>query len=280
MEGVSIIIPNYNGKELLKKNLPSVIKAVKKHNKDDEVIVVDNGSSDGSIDFLKEKYPEVKIIQLNENKGFGEACNIGIKESRNEIVILLNNDVYVDENFIEPLIKHFSDHSVFSVSSVSLGMDNKKKKIPEKSVEVEWCCAGYTAYDKEKFLSLGGFHQIYSPFYCEDRDIGYRAKKIGWKNIIEPESIVYHDGEETSKKLNKRYVEYIKFRNRCIFYLTCYDNPFLIFWSIFKLVFNHFFSFKWHSFISVWWLIKNYDKIKEKKENGTKLYSSDNSGSS
>ena len=269
MGGISIIIPNYNGKELLKKNLPSVIKAVKKHNKNDELIVVDNKSSDGSIDFLREKYPEVKIIQLNENKGFGEACNIGIKESRNEIVILLNNDVYVDENFIKPLIKHFSDHSVFSVSSVSLGKDNKKKKIPEKSVEVEWCCAGYTAYDKEKFLSLGGFHPIYSPFYCEDRDIGYRAKKIGWKNIVEPESIVYHDGEETSKKFNKRYVEYIKFRNRCIFYLTCYDNPFLIFWSIFKLIINAFFSFKWYSFMALFWIFKNefviMKKIGEKK---------------
>ncbi len=266
MEGVSIIIPNYNGKELLRKNLPSVIKAVEKHNKNDEIIVVDNGSSDGSIEFLKENYPNVKIIKLNENKGFGEACNIGIKESKNKFVILLNNDVYVDVNFIEPLLKHFSDSSVFSVSSVSLGRDNKKKKIPQKAIEVEWCCAGYTAYDKEKFLYLGGFHPIYFPFYCEDRDIGYRAKKIGWKNIIEPKSIVYHDGEITSKKLDKKYVEYIKFRNRCIFYLTCYDNSFLIFWSILKLFFNHFFAFKWHSFISLWWLIKNYDKIREKKD--------------
>jgi len=181
-----------------------------------------------------------------------------------ELDKLIEGDV--DVNFIEPLLKHFSDSSVFSVSSVSLGRDNKKKKIPQKAIEVEWCCAGYTAYDKEKFLYLGGFHPIYFPFYCEDRDIGYRAKKIGWKNIIEPKSIVYHDGEITSKKLDKKYVEYIKFRNRCIFYLTCYDNSFLIFWSILKLFFNHFFAFKWHSFISLWWLIKNYDKIREKKD--------------
>ncbi|MGC8976846.1 MAG: glycosyltransferase family 2 protein [Candidatus Ratteibacteria bacterium] len=265
MEPISIIIPNYNGKELLKKNLPGIVKAVERHNENDEIIVVDNGSSDGSVEFLRENYPQIRIIELKENKGFGQACNIGVKKSKNKIVILLNNDVMVEENFIEPLLKHFSDPLVFSVSAVSLGRDNRKKEIPEKVKEVLYCCAGYTAYDKEKFLFLGGFHPIYSPFYCEDRDIGYRAKKIGWKNLIEPKSIVYHEGERTSKKLNRRYVEYIKFRNRCIFYLTCYDNPFLIFFSILKLIINAFFSFKWYTIFSFFFLIKNYDKIKQKK---------------
>lgn len=265
MENVSIIIPNFNGKKLLEKNLPSLIKAIKKHNKNNEIIVVDNGSQDGSSNFLRENYPDIKIIELKENKGFGEACNIGVKESRNRIVILLNNDVYVDENFIEPLIKNFKDGNVFAVSSVSLGRDNKKKIKPSYTIEVNYCCAGYTAYDKEKFLFLGGFDPIYSPFYCEDRDISYRAKRYGWKNLIEPESIVYHEGEKTSKDFPRRYVEYIKFRNRLIFYLTCLKNPVF---EIFKLFINYFFSFKWYSFFAIFWLIKNYDKIKEKRNEG------------
>lgn len=262
MKSVSIIIPNFNGKNLLEKNLPSVIKAIENHNLNDEIIIVDNGSSDGSVEFLKKNYPYVKIIELKENLGFGKACNIGVMESKNDIVILLNNDVYVSENFIAPLLKHFEDKNVFAVSSLSFGNDNKRKIKPDRAIEIEYCCAGYTAYDKEKFLYLGGFDPIYSPFYCEDRDLGYRAKRHKWKNLIEPESIVYHEGERTSKKMNKKFVEYIKFRNRVIFYLRNYDNPLKIFIEVLKLFLNSFFSFKWFNFFSFFEIYKNFDKIK------------------
>ncbi|MCM8803864.1 MAG: glycosyltransferase, partial [Candidatus Omnitrophica bacterium] len=104
---VSIIIPNWNGLELLKKNFYSVYESVKLHNSENEIIIVDNGSNDKSIDFIKKNFPDVKVIKLKENKGFGYACNIGVKYCKNKIFILLNNDVKVDKNFISPLLKHF-----------------------------------------------------------------------------------------------------------------------------------------------------------------------------
>ncbi|MCL5674178.1 MAG: glycosyltransferase family 2 protein [Candidatus Omnitrophica bacterium] len=264
-EKVSIIIPNYNGRHLLEKNLPLLLKAIKRHNQQDEIIVIDNGSTDGSVEFLRNLFPVIKTIQLNRNLGFGEACNTGIRQSQNKIFILLNNDVEVTENFILPLLRHFSDRRIFSVSALSLGSDNKIKKSPGKPVDIPYASGGYSAYDREKFLSLGGFHPIYSPFYFEDRDIGYKALKTGWKNLLEPESIVFHKGEQTSGKINKKYVEYIKFRNRLVFYISCYENLLLTFIAVLKAVINTFFSFRWYSFSAFCWLYKNRARIFEKK---------------
>ncbi|MCM8804628.1 MAG: glycosyltransferase, partial [Candidatus Omnitrophica bacterium] len=197
------------------------------------------------------------------NKGFGYACNIGVKYCKNKIFILLNNDVKVDKNFISPLLKHFNQSDIFSVSCLDI---NEYRKNPEKPFYILYSSGGHSAYDKEKFLSLGGFHQLYFPFYCEDRDIGYRAWKMGWRNILEPKSIVYHQKEMTSKKFDKRYVAMIKFKNRIIFFLTCFDSPFLIFVFIIKEIINAFFSFKWYCFSSFFWIYKNKDKIIEKRK--------------
>jgi GT2 family glycosyltransferase len=148
-----------------------------------------------------------------------------------------------------------------------MGDDNKNKKIPRHPVLIPYASGGYSAYSREKFLFLGGFHPIYSPFYCEDMDIGYKAVKKGWKNILEPASLVYHQGEQTSKKIDKKFVEYIKFRNKIIFYLTCLDNKAKIFLLIFWRSLNAFWSFKWYKYLSFLWLAKNWGKILEKKKN-------------
>lgn len=214
--GISIVIPNWEGLELLKKCIPSVIKATQNYPGNCEIIVVDNGSKDKSIDYLKTAFPKIKIISLPENLGFSKGMNRGIKESENRIVIGLNNDTIVKEDFIEPLGRHFSNEDVFAVGAKMLGWDKKtfdfgkttgrfplgffkiKYEDIDETTNTLYASGGALAVDKEKFLKLGGFDE--DLFYWEDVDLGYRAWKRGWKNIFEPRSIVYHKKQGSMKK--------------------------------------------------------------------------------
>ena len=267
-EPISIIIPNYNGKDLLANNLPSVLNSISIHNLNDEIIIVDNGSSDNSLQFLSNNYPSVKIIELKHNMGFGYACNIGVSHCRNRIFILLNNDVWVTPNFIPPLLSHFKNPNVFSVSSFDMN-ESKNKQIPEKMYYILYASGGFSAFDKTKFLKLEGFHPIYTPFYFEDRDIGYRAWKRNWQNILEPKSIVYHTGEQTAQIFTTAFVNKIKCRNAVVFFLSCYTDITLIITSILSRLNNALWSFKWTSFASIFWILRNRSTISKKKRRET-----------
>ena len=220
-KSISIVIPNYNGRSLLKENLPYTNIAAERYAGRTEIIVVDDASRDHSIEYLKEHFPEIRIIKLHTNTGFAGACEIGVHAARHDIVLLLNTDVRVTEDFIAPLIAHFSDTSVFVVSAMSFKDD---QITPRESVKIPFFKRGhlkfrtaqdpdlllavtgqgrspiYTFYavgahcaiDRQKYLSLGGFDSLYHPFYWEDVDLCYRAWKNGWKSIVEPKSIVYH----------------------------------------------------------------------------------------
>src|SRR5579872_4352453 len=111
----SVVIPNWNGRDLLEKYLPSVIVALA-GNTANEVIVVDNGSSDVSADFIRQKFPEVKLVALERNLGFGGGSNAGVRAAVNDIVVLLNSDMRVDPGFLAPLLSGFAAANVFAVS--------------------------------------------------------------------------------------------------------------------------------------------------------------------
>ncbi len=238
---VSIIIPNWNGRYLLEKNLPCLLKALRGHKGRYEVVVVDDCSSDDSLDFVRSEYPEIKTIGLGEKKGFAEACNKGVNESTNEIIYLLNNDIAVQEDFLYPLLSHFTDKNVFAVSSIEVSPDSSKSSstlIPllkfkygifwhyykstegllNHSVPVFFASGGHSAFDREKFLRLGGFDNIYHPFYWEDMDISYRAWKMGWTSLYEPGSRVVHYHQSTiGRHFSKSFIERIHWRNRFLF---------------------------------------------------------------
>ena len=216
MENVSIVIPNWEGLELLKKCIPSVIRAVQNYPGDCEIIVVDNGSRDKSINYLRSTFPQVRIISLPQNLGFSKGMNRGIKESKNRIVISLNNDTIVKEDFIAPLVRHFSNRDVFAVGAKMLRWDRKtldfgkargrflfgflkiKFKNTNKIVNTLYACGGAAAYDKAKFLELNGFDEEIGLWYWEDCELCYRAWKRNWRTIFEPKSMVYHKHLGTS----------------------------------------------------------------------------------
>ncbi|MBN1629143.1 MAG: glycosyltransferase [Thermoleophilia bacterium] len=236
----SVVIPNWNGSDLLSTHLPSVVRAMS-GNPSNEIIVVDNGSTDGSADLLREQFPTVRLLALDENLGFGGGSNAGFRAATNDIVVLLNNDMRVEEGFLAPLLEGFSDESVFSVSCQIFFSDPRKVREETGLTQAWWesgsirvrhrlddkvdrlfpCFyggGGSTAYDRHKFLELGGFDPLLAPFYMEDTDLGYMAWKRGWKALYQPRSRVYHEHRGTiGRRFTDRQIQAVLKKNFLLF---------------------------------------------------------------
>lgn len=238
---VSVIIPNYNGENLLKKNLPKVLEEVNNY-KDikTEVIVVDDGSKDSSVSYLEnfaKEYSNFKFFVNNKNKGFSSTVNRGVRESNGDIVLLLNTDVYPQKGFLIPLLKHFDDQEVFAVGCLDKSIEGektvergrglgewKKGLLIHRRGEVNksntlWVSGGSGAFRKSIWDQLEGFNELFNPFYWEDIDLSYRALKSGYKVIFESKSIVFHEHEKGAikSKYSQSKIKEISYRNQFIF---------------------------------------------------------------
>jgi len=221
---ISIVIPNFNGEQLLKNNLPHVLAA-----QPDEIIVVDDSSTDGSEQVLQ-KFTNIKVVKHQRNLGFVASVNDGVRTAKGEIVVLLNNDVSPNEDFLRPLTKHFENKDVFAVSCAEEGYSWAWAKFengfithgmgkPTISAHSSfWASGGSAAFSREKWVKLDGMDELYKPFYWEDIDICYRAQKRGWKILWEPKSKVKHEHEFTiAKHFSRSYMDYISQRNQLLF---------------------------------------------------------------
>jgi GT2 family glycosyltransferase len=230
-KGVSIIIPNYNGRELLGKNIPYVVKAQQNSkNKISEIIVVDDASKDDSVNFLRKSYSQINIIKHKVNRGFPTSVNTGARMAKGEFLALLNTDVIPSRDFLVNILPLFKDEKVFAVSlhergyGYSIGKFENGFVVHEPGEESEethetfWVNGGSGIFRREFWMKLGGFDdKLFSPFYWEDTDISYRARKRGYKLLWEPKSNVVHEHESTTGKISKRYREKIQERNQLIF---------------------------------------------------------------
>ena len=237
MLNISIIIPNFNGKELLKKNLPKVLLAADYWGGKYEIIVVDDASKDDSVNFLKITYPQIKLITHKSNKKFALSCNNGVSQSKGEIVILLNTDVIPYKNFLKPLLLDFKEKNVFAIgcreearingekvfSGRATGvfkrgfLVHKRAKNQDKKTTL-WVATGSAAYRKNIWEKLGGLDLLYKPAYMEDIDISYRAQKAGYKVLFEPQSLVFHQHETTNiKSMGKKGIKLAALKNQFIF---------------------------------------------------------------
>ena len=238
---VTIVIPNYNGKHFMEPCLASLDKQTYK---DFKLLVVDNASSDGSIPYMKEFYPEIEVIALDKNYGFSKAVNVGIQHSKTPYVILLNNDTTVDPHYVEEMVKAIKKSKrIFSVSSkmiqmyhpdlidsagdlytlVGWGICRGAGRPVENYTEADeifTACAGAAIYRRSAFEKIGYFDESHFA-YLEDIDVGYRAKIYGYKNTYCPTALVYHVGSGTSGskyntfkvKLSARNNIYLNYKN-------------------------------------------------------------------
>jgi O-antigen biosynthesis protein len=222
LHAVSVVIPTWNARDLLEKYLGTVVAATRFH-PDCEVIVVDNASHDGTAEFVREHFPEVRLLALQENLGFGGGNNAGVAAAHNDIVVVLNNDMRVLPDAFERLLEGFrTSPDVFAVSAQIFFSDPNKRReetgLTEGSFRAGlfrvghltdetpglypafYAGGGSSAYDRKMFLELGGFHPLFHPFYMEDTDLSYVAWKRGWQVLYQPTAVVYHEHRGTIGK--------------------------------------------------------------------------------
>lgn len=223
---IDVIIPSFNARYLLEKNLPSIVKNTENLGK---LIIIDNGSEDDTVTWLNENFPETIIVRNKTNLGYNKPVSQGIAKSDSEFFILINNDVRPHEGYVAKSMPYFSDPDVFAVTFNEEGsswpdmswasgkMQFTRGTDKSKPVLSGWASGGSAIFRRSVWNELGGLDEIYAPFYWEDIDVGYRAWKSGYKIIWEPESSVLHDHESTSKKLDPKYISLIKQRNELLF---------------------------------------------------------------
>ena len=226
---LSVIVTNYNGLPLLKKYFNDVIN---QSDIADEIIFSDDNSTDQSVNFIRElskKNKKIKIITHDSNVGFGQNSNYAVSKSMGDLVVLLNNDIRPHKDYIKNSLKHFSNPDVFAVGFAEKGNENWAKiywdggyiqHVPGSPVDkthiTAWVSGGSGIFRKSIFEKLGGFDPVYSPFYCEDLDLGLRAWKSGYQLLWEPKSIVEHKHESTISKFPRHFRDYVIERNRLL----------------------------------------------------------------
>lgn len=266
MKKITVVIPNYNGIKYLNDCLDSLYKQ-EPDTPEYQVLVVDNGSMDGSVEAAKAAFPNTQFILLEENTGFCHAVNMGILETNAEYVLLLNNDTKVKSGFIKGLYDAIDrDENIFSVSAQMLMWDRpdliddagdrycvlgwaysrgkgKPATAYDKACDVFSACGGAVIYRRALFDKTGLFDEAHFA-YLEDLDIGYRAKILGYRNCYEPKAQVLHFGSaSTGSRYNEKKTVlaaannvYLIYKNMPLLQLLL-NLPFILFGIVIKFLF-------------------------------------------
>ena len=233
MADISIVIPNYNGMKFLKGCLDSLREQT---DRDFETILIDNGSEDGSVPYVREHYPEVKVRAYHRNTGFCGAVNAGIRLSKSPYVLLLNNDVVCGREMVEELHRAIrSRKDTFSCCAKLVRMDDPSRlddagdyysalgwafargrgqssSLYTEEEKVFACCAAAALYRRDVLDEIGLFDARHFA-YLEDIDIGYRAQIHGYVNRIIPSAVVRHAGSGTSGSRHNAFKVRLSARN-------------------------------------------------------------------
>ncbi len=225
---VSVIIPHLNGKQHLDDCLGSLRRQTFGPF---EVILVDNGSTDGSQAYVQAHFPEVQLLALPSNRGFTGACNAGYAIARGELIVLLNNDTEADRGWLAAIVDAFARHpEVGSVASKMLLFDRRDRfhaagdfvrldGTPgnrgvwqadqgqyEREEYVFSACGGAAAYRRTMLDEIGFLDDDFF-FSCEDVDLGWRAQLHGWKVLYAPSAVVYHKLKATGSGVTGSYYD-------------------------------------------------------------------------
>ena len=291
---ISIIILNYNGKSLLKECLDSILCQTFN---DFEIIFVDNGSTDDSIDFVKKQYSDqrIKIIQSDKNLGFAGGNNLGLKSTKDEFIVLLNNDTVVDKDWLKYLYELIiSDEMIGIVQSLVIteGIPSKYYKkngtvnllghnimdvfdIGLDGIGEIFQATGCSLIIRKSLLDeTGGLFLDEYFAYAEDTFLCFKVKFFGEKIMHTSKSLVHHKGNVTFKKQKTSSLFFYQERNRLLNFLLFFSKSFLIkyipfltlnfFLKILASLFSNKYSAK-SVFKAYWWLLTNYPFLKDNR---------------
>ncbi len=239
---VTVLIPNYNGKKWLEKCLPTVEKSTYPNV---EILVVNNGSTDDSAEFLEKNYPKVRVVEIKKNRGYAGANNLGVKKASGKYILFLNNDTQVTSNFLEllvakiekdktigavqPQIRHMIRREVIdSIGSFftftgflyhyGYFQPHEQKKY-QKELSVYSVKGACFLMQKKDYIDLGGIDESFVT-YVEESDLCHRILLSGKKIIYVPQSVVYHfGGGDMSIMTKSEVVIFRSFRNRFVSYI-------------------------------------------------------------
>jgi GT2 family glycosyltransferase/glycosyltransferase involved in cell wall biosynthesis len=224
-QGISVVIPSRNGRDLLARLLPEVVRQIA--DEDGEIIVIDNGSDDGTADLLGASYPGVVLESCEKPLSFARAVNVGIRKSRYSHVCLLNNDMVIAEKFFEALAGAFSDvPGLFCATAQIFLPEGERREETGKAVMpfpaerkpedfavrcnvplpgedrsyVLYGSGGCSLFDAGKLRALGGMDEVYDPAYVEDLDLGFRAWQQGWPSVFVAGARVLHLHRTTTSR--------------------------------------------------------------------------------
>ena len=256
-KGISVVIPNYNGGVLLPLILPSLFEALTYTHLDYEVIVSDDCSTDESVSFLQHHYPQIILLQSTVNKGFSPAINKGIFTAKYEYVLLLNSDVKLTKNYFEHLLPYFDHKDTFGVMGRIIGWDDDtiqdggkypsfhgvKIKTSGNYIPLEnkigdrfysMYLSGANAFvSREKLISLGGFDELFAPFYVEDFELCLRAWRLGWNCYYGHSAVCRHQTSTTIKnQRSKNFIKGIYYRNKMFLHAIHLSKTKLFLWYL------------------------------------------------
>ena len=211
----SVVIPTFNGRSLLTEALEHLAAQTVPH----EVIVVDNGSSDGTVEHMAERFPDVHVVALDENVGFGRAVNRGVEVASTDLVVLVNNDVLCPPDFLARLLEPLADERVGMVAGVLVQYD-RPGLVDSAGIELDgtlrswdmlWNrpvaelagaaepvgpCGGAAAYRADAFRAVGGFDDAFFA-YWEDVDLALRLRLAGHSCVRAPDARALHKHGQT-----------------------------------------------------------------------------------
>jgi GT2 family glycosyltransferase len=270
----------------LEKSLSSLKKQTYK---DFQIVVVDNGSTDDSLQFIEKQFPEITVVKLDNNYGFATAINAGVKAVNTNYVAFLNNDTEIDPKWLDEIMKCAKKHpDIVSFCSKLLNFDDRKKidgvgiRINEVGqarsigweekdtgqydfeMEIFGATGGAALFKRDVFIKVGMFDEHYF-MYSEEVDWAFRAQFLGYKSLYCPKAIVYHKHKASSSK-RKQMLEYWQFTNMFMTIIKDFPKSILFKkWRLLKIVLVYFNTiwyqwrsgYLWQPFAVTFTLIKN-----------------------
>lgn len=259
----AVAILNWNGSALLRQYLPSVVE----HSGPHQVVVIDNGSTDDSLQVLRDEFPSVTVVDNGANLGFSEGYNVGLQSIEADIVILLNSDVAVTAGWIDKALPHFSDESVWALQPKMLD-DRDRERFEyagaaggyldrygfpycrgrifqslevdrgqyDTAVDLHWGCGAALFIRKERYYQAGGLDADFFA-HMEEIDLCWRIRNLGGRIVFSPESTVYHLGGGTLQQGSAQKA-YLNFRNNLYILLKNHRGSSVILLLFIRMAFD------------------------------------------